>query len=149
MSCTPFDKNGHAPARISLIDPSGPDGIAPRGEPGVGRLTTNPNGLSAFTNPETNVTVPPLSVVVSFAQDHPERGDAWTEPACGTFDFGPTTGNGLWSTATSATAFLPVPSLSSTGKLALSLFTGITAFALVATSRHSCEKRTGTTSLQE
>ena len=113
-ACMGFDSYGHALFRFSssLGFPLEWDEVL------VARLRIRTNDLTGDLNPDTGVTVSPLSVVVSMAQDN-AVGD-WSA-VCKPFDynFGPTTGNGRWSTPTSPKSFVPVPTGSKTSMLLL------------------------------
>lgn len=96
------DSNGH-----SLYSFTGGTPIAD-GETVHGRLVINTNGAQATTDPITMIEVPPHSVVLHAAQ---EQIDPVTHlPLACDFNFGPTRA-GEWSDPVTATAFLPVPSM--------------------------------------
>lgn len=122
-SCTGFDDNGHALFKIERPDPNVGGPILFQSSPFKGRLKIRANDLSEDTNPETEVTVPSLSIRMALAQDQPdvsEEDRGWTA-ACnaGDYSFGPTQVNGLWSIPDGPPAFLQVPSLSAWGKTVL------------------------------
>ena len=97
------------------------------------------NDATENTNPDTQTTVPPLSIVMTIAQDQPDVPDedrGWTS-ACqaGDYSFGPTQLNGLWSIPAEAPAFLRVPSLAAWGKTTLLAVLAVCGTLLVLRSQ--------------
>lgn len=122
-NCTGFDDNGHAVFKIDRPDPNIGGPILFLDSPLKGRVRIRTNDLTENTNTETEVTVPPLSIILTVAQDQPdvpEEDRGWTAVCqAGDYSFGPTQLNGLWSIPKEAPAFLPVPSLAAWGKTTL------------------------------
>ncbi len=120
--CPPgFDPNGHG-----LYHFFGGPPIA-RDDSVVGQLIIDTNGLSETINSNNGMIVPPLSVVLHSAQQQ--------EDAVCNFNFGPRRG-GNWSLRATATAYLPVPSMSTWAKAALAtLIIGVGALLVLRSRR--------------
>lgn len=121
--CEGFDENGHALYRFT----DGPP--IPSGQKLFGRLTIDTNGLSPTTNPETDITVPVLSIIAHAAQHADATGCNADEAACD-FSFGPRT-SGDWSLPAESAIFLPVPAMDLTTRMLLLLLLTITGTTVV------------------
>lgn len=121
-NCTGFDSNGHALFRLTTeCDPQdpNPDNRIIFGEsPFKGRFRMRANDATEDTNPETEVVVPPLTMLLSMAQDQPGLAPddrEWTAVcAPGDYSFRPGAipTNGLWSIRLEGKGFLRVPAMS-------------------------------------
>ena len=110
--CDGFDVNGHGLYKFTGGTP------LQQGDELLGRLIIDTNGLLEMENPLTGVTVPPLSVILHAAQEQ-EESEGMPFP-CDLTVFGPEFEGG-WSTRRTASAFLPVPSMSTRAKVALAM----------------------------
>ena len=120
--CDGFDTHGHALYMFSGGEP------IPTGGKVRGRLEIDTNGLTETTNPTTDVTVPPLSVVFHVAQQQQQA-------EC-SFDFGPSR-NGEWGIRTIATAHLPVPASATWAKALLALSVTLAGTVLLFNARRN------------
>ncbi len=98
--------NGHALYRFS----GGP--ALGLNEKVVGRFEIDTNGMDQATNPQTNITVPPMAIVLHAAQGQ-------VDAQC-SFVFGPAF-SGEWGLRLVAIAFLPVPTMSAWAKIMLAV----------------------------
>jgi hypothetical protein len=105
-TCGGPDANGHILYRFSGGTPLA------LGEKVQGRFRVDTNGTEDTINPVTNIAVPALSVTLHAAQGQDEADCS--------FNFGPAA-SGEWSIQTTATAYLPVPSLSVWAKALLAV----------------------------
>lgn len=138
-SCTGFDNNGHALFKIEHPDPIIGLPILFQLAAFKGRVTIRANDISEDTNSETNVTVAPLSIRMTVAQDQPdvpEEDRGWVATCeAGDYSYGPTQTNGLWSIHDEVPAFLRVPALSGWGRTILLSTLAALGWLLVLRSR--------------
>jgi len=131
-NCTGFDNSGHAVFRMT-------GGTVQPGESVQGIVIIDPNATIEKTNPGTGAIVPPLSVLLSFAQDFPGLADDFN-PMCvpGNQNIGPRVSDGgRWSVPIAPQAFLPVPAMTTPMKAILAMILLVGGGILVRKARHA------------